>query len=52
MIDCFRRSVAAEGPAVLMRGFFPAFIKLAPYTVISLVVTEKITLAMTGKAAL
>ena len=48
MIDCARKSVAAEGPTVLWKGFTPAFIKLAPYTVISLTFLEKFTLIYTG----
>jgi len=39
MGDCFVKSVRGEGPAVLMRGFVPAFLKLAPYTTISLILT-------------
>jgi len=52
MADCFVKSVKNEGPAVLMSGFVPAFVKLAPYTVISLTVADKLTEALTGKAAL
>ena len=43
MIDCARRSLAAEGPLVLFKGFVPAFVKLAPYSIISLTLTEKFT---------
>ena len=52
MADCFVKSVRSEGPAVLMSGFTPAFVKLAPYTVISLTVADKLTQALTGKSAL
>ena len=52
MLDCARKSVAAEGPMVLWKGFTPAFVKLAPYTVLSLGLLERITFAMTGKSAL
>ena len=52
MADCFVKSVKNEGPAVLMSGFVPAFVKLAPYTVISLTVADKLTEALTGKSAL
>ena len=52
MADCFVKSVRSEGPAVLYSGFVPAFVKLAPYTVISLTVADKLTQALTGKSAL
>ncbi|CAD7965563.1 unnamed protein product [Amoebophrya sp. A25] len=52
MIDCCAKSVAADGPLVLWRGFLPAFVKLAPYTIISLSLLERITMLTTGKAAL
>jgi len=52
MVDCFTKSVKAEGPLVLYAGFTPAFVKLAPYTVISLTLADKLTKALTGKEAL
>lgn len=52
MTDCFLKIVGDEGVPKLWAGFVPAFLKLAPYTVISLILTEKITMAVTGKAAL
>ena len=52
MVDCAMKSVAKDGPLVLWRGFIPAFIKLAPYTMISLSLLENLTLLLTGKAAL
>lgn len=52
MVDCFKKSVAAEGPSVLWRGFTPALIKLSPYTVISLTLLEKITTFVTGTKAM
>lgn len=52
MGDCLVKSVRAEGPMVLYAGFTPAFIKLAPYTVISLTLADKLTKALTGKEAL
>ena len=30
MMDCVRKSVAAEGPMVLYKGYIPALVKLAP----------------------
>ena len=52
MKDCFVKSIKAEGITVLWKGFTPAFIKLAPYTIISLTLAEKLTKAVTGKDAL
>ena len=52
MADCFVKSVKNEGASVLMSGFVPAFVKLAPYTVISLTVADKLTEKLTGKSAL
>ncbi|KAL7532363.1 hypothetical protein ACHAXR_004583 [Thalassiosira sp. AJA248-18] len=52
MIDCFTKSVRADGFFVLWRGFTPAFVKLAPYTIISLTLMDKLTKAVTGKDAL
>ena len=37
---------------VMWRGFTPAFVKLAPYTIISLTLVDKLTKAVTGKDAL
>jgi len=51
-LDCFMKIIANDGVPKLWAGFTPAFIKLAPYTIISLMLTEKITMAVTGKAAL
>jgi hypothetical protein len=52
MSDCFSKSIRAEGMTVLWKGFTPAFIKLAPYTIISLTLADKLTKAVTGKEAL
>ena len=49
MVDCLVKSMAKDGPFVVYRGFFPAFIKLAPYTTISFVLVEQITMSWTGK---
>uniref|UniRef100_A0A7S4EYS5 Mitochondrial 2-oxoglutarate/malate carrier protein n=1 Tax=Chrysotila carterae TaxID=13221 RepID=A0A7S4EYS5_CHRCT len=48
MLDCARKSVASEGILVLWAGFTPAFIKLAPYSIISLTLLEKFTSVYTG----
>jgi len=52
MFDCLVQSIKAEGPMVLYSGFTPAFVKLAPFTVICLTLAEKLTKAVTGKDAL
>jgi solute carrier family 25 (mitochondrial oxoglutarate transporter), member 11 len=52
MLDCLFVILKEEGFMTLWAGFVPAFIKLAPYTIISLSLTEKITEALTGRAAL
>ena len=52
MVDCLTKSVGSDGVLVLWRGFTPAFVKLAPYTVISLTLMEKLTFWFTGKGAL
>uniref|UniRef100_A0A7S0JLE6 Mitochondrial 2-oxoglutarate/malate carrier protein n=1 Tax=Calcidiscus leptoporus TaxID=127549 RepID=A0A7S0JLE6_9EUKA len=51
MMDCARKSIAEEGFAVLWRGFTPAFVKLAPYSIISLTLLEKFTALYTGGGA-
>jgi solute carrier family 25 oxoglutarate transporter 11 len=51
MMDCFFQIVTKEGIWKLWAGFTPAFLKLAPYTVISLMLADKITMAVMGKAA-
>lgn len=50
-VDCFGKCLA-EGPMTLMKGFTPTFAKLTPYTMISLMLAEYITKALTGKSAL
>jgi len=52
MVDCARKSIAKDGLVVMWAGFTPAFVKLAPYTVISLTLADKLTKALTGKDAL
>mmetsp|Transcript_110155 Transcript_110155/g.191011 ORF Transcript_110155/g.191011 Transcript_110155/m.191011 type:complete len:292 (+) Transcript_110155:56-931(+) len=50
-LDCAAKCLK-EGPLTLMRGFFPAFVKLTPYTVLSLSIVESMTKVLTGKSAL
>lgn len=52
MADCLSKSVRREGVAVLWSGFTPAFVKLAPYTIISLTLADKLTRRFTGRDAL
>lgn len=51
-LDCARKIIAREGPMVMQKGYTPAFIKLAPYTTISLYLTERLTQLATGRDAL
>jgi hypothetical protein len=37
---------------VVWQGFTPAFLKLAPYTTISLILTDKLSKQLLGKSAL
>lgn len=48
MMDCLAQSVRSEGPTVLWRFFFPAWMKLAPYTVVSFTVLEWLTKRFTS----
>ncbi|GAX22181.1 solute carrier family 25 (mitochondrial oxoglutarate transporter), member 11 [Fistulifera solaris] len=50
--DCFVKSIRAHGFGVLWKGFTPAFVKLAPYSIISLTLLDKMSLVITGKDAL
>ena len=52
MTDCFTKTIAAEGVGALYQGFIPAFLKLAPYTTISLILTDKLSQKLLGKTAL
>ncbi|KAL3782535.1 hypothetical protein HJC23_005209 [Cyclotella cryptica] len=52
LTDCFVKSVKSEGLMVLWSGFTPAFVKLAPYSIISLTLADKLTRMFTGKDAL
>jgi hypothetical protein len=50
--DCAARMIKAEGILSLWKGAGPAWIKLAPHTVISFVVLDTVTKFYTGKSAL
>ena len=50
MIDCFQKTYQRNGILVFWRGFLPAFVKLAPYTVISFTALETFT-KLTGNSS-
>ena len=52
MADCFKKTVAGEGPSALYKGFGPSMIKLAPHTVISFLILDNLTKLYTGKEAM
>eukprot|EP00808_Paulinella_micropora_P017224 g74665.t1 len=52
MIDCTKKIVTNEGFVALWTGFMPAFLKLAPYSIISLTLLEQMTKFVTGSGAL
>ena len=52
IIDCFQQSVKDDGVRVLFKGWIPAYVKLAPYTVLSFFFVERITQAAFGREAL
>ena len=50
MIHCLTVSTKKDGFGVLWTGFTPAFVKLAPYSIISLTILEKLSKLYTGGA--
>lgn len=50
-MDCAMQCLK-QGPVTLWRGFSPSFVKLTPYTVLSLNIVEVVTKLLTGKSAL
>ena len=50
MIDCFSKIFQQNGIFIFWRGFLPAFVKLAPYTVISFTALETLT-KISGKSS-
>eukprot|EP00041_Stephanoeca_diplocostata_P022620 m.541648 g.541648 ORF g.541648 m.541648 type:complete len:228 (+) comp22111_c1_seq4:430-1113(+) len=52
VVDCAKQLLAKEGIMAFYKGFAPAFIKLAPYTTISLIITEKISQLVVGRTAM
>lgn len=50
-VDCAAK-LFRQSPLTLMKGFTPAFVKLTPYTVLSLNIVELITKIITGEGAL
>merc|ERR1712032_1448829 len=51
VLDCMGRTVKAEGVLALWKGFLPAFVKLAPHTVISFIIMDNLSKWYTGKEA-
>jgi solute carrier family 25 oxoglutarate transporter 11 len=51
-MDCMTKSIKEEGVVVLWRGFTPAYLKLAPYTVLSFTILENLTKLLTGQEAM
>ena len=51
MVDCFQKIFQTEGIVAFYRGFLPAFVKLAPYTVISFTSLELLTKTFLNKDA-
>jgi solute carrier family 25 uncoupling protein 27 len=45
MVDCLRKSVAAEGWPVLWRGFFPTWARLGPWQLTFWLVYERMRAA-------
>lgn len=43
MLDCAHQTVTAEGPLALWKGFAPAWMKLAPHTVISFIILDNLS---------
>jgi len=52
MLNCFFQTAWGEGVPKLWSGFVPAYLKLALYTIILLLLTDKITKILTAKDAL
>jgi hypothetical protein len=42
MLDCFRKSIAAEGPFCLWKGFWPNFGRIGPRVTVIFVVMEQL----------
>lgn len=51
-IDCVRKMIKSEGPLSLYKGYTPAFIKLAPHTVISFIILDTLSKIVLGKETL
>jgi len=48
-IDCAKRLIQNEGALALYKGYTPAFIKLAPHTVISFIILDTLSQMILGK---
>ena len=47
-IDCIAKTVRAEGPLALYKGFVPTYLRLAPWQLIFFVLFEQVSIAVTG----
>lgn len=52
VLDCMRKTIAKEGVLALWKGSIPAYVKLAPHTVISFMIIDNLSKWYTGKEAL
>ena len=51
-IDCAKKLIHNEGVLALYKGYTPAFIKLAPHTVISFIILDTLSQMILGKDVL
>lgn len=52
VVDCAKQLVAHEGPLALWKGFLPSWIKVAPHTVVSLLILDNLTQWYSGRPAM
>jgi solute carrier family 25 (mitochondrial oxoglutarate transporter), member 11 len=48
-LDCAKKLIRSEGALALYKGYTPAFIKLAPHTVISFIILDTLSQIILGK---
>ena len=51
-VDCAKQMIRKEGLLSLYKGYTPAFIKLAPHTVISFIILDTLSQMILGKDTL
>ena len=52
VLDCMRKTIAKEGVLALWKGSIPAYVKLAPHTIISFIIIDNLSKWYTGEEAL